>query len=119
MKVKLTSRLFYTWMILAFAAFGMTGSQCARVDDRVTGTDTSLETVSRDYGQCVAACNTAAGEARRAEAQRFRVAIAACTTDECRNQEIAFHMAILEEINVDLQECKDSCHEQGTGTGGE
>ena len=119
MKVKLTSRLFYTWMILAFAAFGITGSQCARVGDRVTGADTALATESREFGACVATCNQSAAGARMAENDRFRNAIRNCTTDECRNAEVAFHQAILEEVNLGLQECKSGCHEQGSGSGGQ
>jgi hypothetical protein len=121
MKVKLTSRLFYTWMILTVAAFGMTGSQCARVGDRVTAADTStlVEGLNRDYGKCISTCNLDAADARRAENQRFRRAIAACNNKACREQEIATHMANLEGIHADLQECKANCHQQGTGSGGE
>ena len=117
MKKELTSRLFYTWMLLAFAAFGLSGSQCARVSDRATGPILEPNTV--EYARCVKQCNDDAQAARRAELELFQLNMANCTTAECKDAEEARHEAAMEQIDLDQEACKEACHEQGSGTGGQ
>jgi hypothetical protein len=119
MNNKRTSRNFFAVVLLTFAAIGATtGSQCARVDDSATGPNSEFLNSSGTVTGCVQDCNEQAREARRAENERFHLAFQACSSSDCKSQQVALHQAALEQINADQEACKSGCHEQGRGRGG-
>ena len=112
----------------AFLAIGVfslfliaaTDPQCARVDDRVTSPDVSLDPAKGTVAQCVKSCVEAAKSERDHEQDLHQANIEACGGDyDCLEQEEARHEAAMEQIAMDERACKSPCHEQGGGGGGQ
>jgi hypothetical protein len=119
-----TRRTFYL-SAACLAVLVVTGSQCASVDDSVTGprSDTSgaVGGTAGTVAACVRACNEAASAARDAESDLHRENLKACgpANSDCRQAEAARHAAAIEQIVADQEACKTPCHEQGGGSGGQ
>lgn len=119
MKKNLTSRLLFTSLVLTFAAFSISGSQCARVNDRAMGINSNLQTQD-NVTNCIKSCNDVAKAARIAENNAFHQAMQACGSDSiCKAQASLQHEINMEQISTDQDACKDGCHEQGSGSGGQ
>lgn len=104
---------------LALLLLATTGSQCAKVTDPAKQGLTPEMTP--EFAACVQACNQVAQEARAAELDLHIANIEACAGDpDCLAAEEERHEAVMEQIVLDMQGCKDGCqHEQGGGSGGE
>lgn len=93
--------------------------QCARFDDKVLS-PTLSELSQPGVGNCIKACVEEAQDARTAEMERFRAAIKDCESgSDCRAREAALHVANMQQIADDERACKEPCHEQGRGRGGQ
>jgi hypothetical protein len=98
---------------LALGMFAVIGaSECAKVDSSVTGPE--------EESAFLPACWIAAMDAREEEMHRFRAALEACSGDrECILAEKELNETNLRAIKAEFFECRESCHEQGGGTGGQ
>ncbi len=105
---------------LLLAAFAATGSQCSKVVDPAGKQDLSLE-LAGGVADCVRDCNAAAASARGAEQDLHVANVQGCEGNpECLAAEEARHVAVMEQIALESQACKEAClHEQGGGSGGE
>ncbi len=109
-------------LALALGIFAMIGaSECAKVDNSVTGPEESSEFLpSPGNDPCIRACWIAAMDAREEEMHRFRAALEACNGDhECILAEKELNETNLRAIKAEFFECRESCHEQGGGSGGQ
>ncbi len=106
---------------LAFFALAASDPQCAKVSDRVTAPDASLDQQGKGgVADCVQSCVSFAKTARADEQDLHKANVAACGDDaQCLAQEEARHEAAMEQIAMDERDCKAPCHNQGTGTGGQ
>jgi hypothetical protein len=122
MRINRAGNRLQTVILLAVTVL-VSGSQCARVDDRAFGPDMSAEARNAELKACIKDCQDAAQEARMAEQERFVEAIRDCGPDEngdCQQSETALHRANLEQIQADEEFCKaTNCHDQGNGQGGQ
>jgi hypothetical protein len=107
---------------LALGMFAVIGaSECAKVDSSVTGPEEeSAFLPAPGNDPCIRACWIAAMDAREEEMHRFRAALEACSGDrECILAEKELNETNLRAIKAEFFECRESCHEQGGGTGGQ
>lgn len=96
-------------------------SDCAKVDQSVTGPqDQSTFLPAPGNDPCIRDCWVQAMDAREEEMLRHRAAIRDCSGDpECIAAENALNEANLRAIKADFFECREACHEQGGGGGGQ
>jgi hypothetical protein len=112
-----------SWLVigcLALLLLATTGSQCAKVTDPA-GTQGLAFQFSPEFAECIQGCNDVARAAREAENELHAANILACGGDpDCLEAEDERHVAVVEQITLDMQACKDVCqHEQGGGRGGD
>jgi hypothetical protein len=102
---------------LLLAALAATGSTCSKVVDPAKQDPLDLAGIS----DCVQDCNAVAAEARGAEQDLHVANVHACDGDpECLDAEEERHEAVMDQIALDSQVCKEACrHGQGGGSGGE
>jgi hypothetical protein len=97
---------------------GMT--ECSRVDSSVTAPDSSPVLGSPSRDECLERCNRTAKEAVLAEGELHESNLFECEGDPaCIAEERARHQAVMADIRVHYNECVESCHDQGGGSGGE
>jgi hypothetical protein len=102
---------------LGLAVVGL--SQCRLVEDTVTGVDLSSTGNAADRADCVKQCNEAFKAAEAAEDARYEAAIRACGKDRtCIEREVAKTKESHAKNVEDMQTCKRSCYNEGTGGGG-
>jgi hypothetical protein len=125
MKVNVPRRHWSITTLIIVAGFALSGSQCARVSDQLTGPQISSEPLAGGVSDCVQACNQIAQNDRNVEKDLHKTNLTACqqlrgaAKDACMSEENARHDARTEEIDAQLDYCKSLCHEQGSGTGGQ
>jgi hypothetical protein len=91
--------------------------QCARTGDEVLAP--TLSATGQGVAPCQRGCAETAGEARRAEVDRFVEAIHNCDPGtDCRAREAALHVSIMQSITENERICMSGCHNQGRGHGG-
>lgn len=111
---RLTVRLL---LLLALAVASLTLTQCQLVGDRLNGVSVAP---FRRAGSCVKDCNDKANADIRAESQLHVLLVQNCGGDPvCEAQEEARHEAAVEMIQLARDACKNECHTQGAGTGGD
>jgi hypothetical protein len=95
--------------------------QCVPVNDTLTSPALSTaDAPGQSVSACVQLCNEIAKEDRDESKILLQMAIDACEGDEeCIAQAEAEHEARMEQIALDLEDCKRPCHEQGQGSGGQ
>ena len=101
---------------LGLAVVGL--SQCRMVEDSITGVDMTHGDPNL-RAECVKACNEAFKAAERAEDARYDAALRACGRDRaCIEREVARTKATHAQNVDDMQACKRSCYNEGSGNGG-
>ena len=108
------------WVSLA-ACLALVGlSQCRLVDDSITGLDLKHNAFLNGRSDCVHRCNDAYKDALEAEQERYQAALRACGSDsECRDRERDTHKQTTDQIHDAKKVCKNSCYNEGGGTGGQ
>jgi hypothetical protein len=109
-------------LALAIGVFAMIGaSECAKVESSVTGPEETSEFLpSPGNDPCVRECWIAAMDAREEEIRRHLDALRECGEDrECIREENQVHEVNLHAIKDEFFECREACHEQGGGSGGQ
>lgn len=112
-------------LVLALTVIGLLNllgvSDCAKVEDTVTGPDAVNLIGSTDpREECFQDCRDEFFPLRDEELERHREAIIACDGDrECIEAANERNERILRQIRADFIECKRICHEQGGGGGGQ
>src|SRR5262245_29957162 len=102
--------------LLCVIAIGL--SQCTLVTDRLTGV--SVSSLRSSSSNCIARCQDAAQEARRAESKLHVERVRACDSDPaCLAAEAQRHEQAIEGINQTRKGCMNGCHHQGRGSGGD
>jgi hypothetical protein len=95
-------------------------SECSRVDSSVTAPDSSPALGSPSRDECIEQCNRAAKESLLAEGRVHDTNLLECDRNPaCIDEERERHNAVMLEIRTDYNECVESCHDQGGGSGGE
>ena len=116
----ITSRRTATFVVLA-VSLGATVlglSQCRLVEDRLTGV--RISTARTQGTSCLANCQKAAQEARRAEHELHASRTKACDHDrQCLEAERERHKEALRDIAEQRETCINGCHSQGRGHGGD
>jgi hypothetical protein len=111
------------WLALPLMVAGLVNllgmAECSKVDNSVTAPgEESFGAPSRN--PCIEACNLTAKESLLAENELFETNLFACNGDpECINAERHRHEMALFQIRMDFRECREACHDQGGGSGGE
>jgi hypothetical protein len=110
--------------IIALAAVALINllgaSDCARVENSVTapGSGDALSAPARS--ECVQLCNRTTRMALVEENGRHDQTLRECSGNrECLQQEVQRHAEALERIRAGHNECVESCHDQGGGSGGQ
>jgi hypothetical protein len=118
-RTALRSIALFAFAIGMFALLG--ASDCAKVDNSVTGPEGESEFLpAPGHDPCIRACWIAAMDAREEEMLRFFAALEACEGDrECILAEKELNEMNLRAIKAEFFECRESCHEQGGGSGGQ
>ncbi|HMB70587.1 MAG TPA: hypothetical protein VKU85_14825 [bacterium] len=108
-------------LAFAFGMFALMGaSECAKVDNSVTGPEEEEFLPAPGRDPCVQECWAAAMAARDEEIHRHRQAIHNCDRDpECVAAENELNEMNLRAIKAEFFECREACHEQGGGSGGQ
>ena len=102
-------------------AGSLTLVQCTMVGDRVTGLDVS----SQESVGCIQDCNDRYAELFKVEQKRHIAAMSACMSldpgpekNDCLTAESNLHVTNKAGLTKGKNDCSDSCHRQGGGTGG-
>ena len=113
-------RGFKTLALTAMLGFAVVGlSQCRMVEDTLTGVELNSQDGVNARSECVQKCNDKYKAAQRAEDARYEAALRACGTNRtCKAAEKANHKANDQQIVKDMQECKRTCYNEGSGGGG-
>jgi hypothetical protein len=109
-------------LALAAGVLAMIGaSECAKVENSVTGPEETSEFLpSPGHDPCIRECWIAAMDAREDEIKRHLDALRECEGDhECIAAENELHETNLRAIKAEFFECREACHEQGGGSGGQ
>jgi len=105
-------------LLLSLFALAGADSQCSKVADPVEAESGPL--LGGGRSDCMKACTRAANEARAIERELHRDNVRACRGNPpCLQEEAARHSAAMQQIARDFQECKEDCHNQGGGGGGQ
>ena len=102
---------------LAVVLMAASAPQCARQEDAPLAPLSSY-LPAEALENCFEFCAEEAVAARRVEQDRFIHAIKNCESGDCRAEEAALHVAIMQEIAEDQRICQSACHNQGGGSGG-
>jgi hypothetical protein len=121
MSLKSHPKLVLAVLCLSLFAIAGADSNCAKVSDPVSpGDGTGLQASGGGRSDCMKACTRAKNDAKREERDLHRDNVDACDSDpECLREEAARHAARMAEIMRDFHVCREDCHEQGGGGGGQ
>lgn len=104
-----------TLLLIVLGMFtALTLTQCKPIADQVTGT-----AASANANQCVTGCTRTYNELVRVESTLHVKNVQDCNGDAtCLALEDARHDAAMASIQANRDNCINSCHHQGGGTGG-
>ena len=104
-------------LLIALAVTSLTLTHCRMVGDRLTGVN--VAPFSR-AGDCVKRCNEQSNAQLKAENDLHKLLFQNCNADPvCEAAEDARHEAAVTAINLARNNCKNECHKQGGGSGGQ
>ena len=102
-------------LLLCGVAVGLT--RCKLVNDELTRVRVSPFAGASD---CLHECAQEHHDAIQAEVETHRVNVHACGDDQdCLDREDARHEAAVHAITVAFMQCRNGCHHQGGGHGGD
>jgi hypothetical protein len=109
-----------TVALLSVLGLAVTGlSQCRMVDDNVTGVDLHAMGSVNDRSDCVQRCNDVFKENERRDDAKHSAEVRACGGDQACKKDADARDKNRHAANVDaMQECKRSCYNEGSGSGG-
>ena len=122
MSLKSHPKLVLAALCLSLFALAGADSNCAKVSDPVSAGDGTGLLESGDGGRsdCMKACTRAKKDAKKDEKDLHRDNVDECDGDSaCLQAEAARHAARMAEIMMEFHECRENCHNQGGGGGGE
>ena len=118
-RIRVTRRASGWFALVAVMALATTAlSQCRMVPSSITGVEVSQRGLSAS-AECVMGCNEDFRAARVAETERHHDALVACgADDECKRAEQTRHQLNLAALVDAMQDCKNRCYNEGSGSGG-
>lgn len=118
-RIRVTRRASGWFALVAVMALTTTAlSQCRLVPSSITGVDVAQSGLSAS-AECVQSCNEDFRDGRLAEMERHHDALVACgADDECKRAENTRHQLALVALVEAMQDCKNACYNEGSGSGG-
>jgi hypothetical protein len=112
---KRSPRVRWALFVVATVALAAALVTCKGVSDNVLVPRPAVTPAS----DCIADCAHAANDAMRVESDLHVSNVKACAGDSlCLANEAARHVAAVNAIQAQRQQCQDNCHQQGGGNGG-
>lgn len=117
-RIRVTRRASGWFALVAMAAAATALSQCRMIPSSITGVDASVQGLNA-RSECVQGCNEDFRSARLVEMERHHDALIACGADEaCKAAENTRHQVNLAALVDAMQDCKNQCYNEGSGSGG-